>query len=337
MKIGAFFLLVGVAIQSLPAQALESPTAMIDDFNPLIARVRGTIRFQIEQGKGCFPWAILATDPQDEKTFSQIGFNQEVVDRIGGSDAKTVSQFVASAPSARTATLSVVGTCETDATVDGARTSNVIALALERRDGAAYKLRFPFLQNSAGKLSYDERRASGGPTEPLLFGSAKQFAALQAIAIAEQDQYLEVTVPLAKLAIRVPKMGFKVVPAQNVGGATASPRYFMLRDEVRGVGLSGWFEPASAFEGVKDTRPGTLQGKTILHQNVSRQKAGDWDTLEFDMVDESLRLNMANMHAHLVRAGSWVELHLSSNSMLSLTEQHALLSSVLRSIQIVER
>ncbi len=106
---------------------------------------------------------------------------------------------------------------------------------------------------------------------------------------------------------------------------------------MRGIRLSGWFEPASAFVGVKDNQPSTLAGKAMTHQNVKFKKIGDWDTVEFDAVEESLKVNMANVNAHLVRAGSWVELHLSINSPQPLAEMHALLAGVLQSIQIVER
>lgn len=69
MKTSTIFLIAGLAIQSVTAYAVETPTEMLDDFGPLISRVRGAIRYQLEKGEGCFPWAILAIGPKDEKTF----------------------------------------------------------------------------------------------------------------------------------------------------------------------------------------------------------------------------------------------------------------------------
>lgn len=337
MKTSRIFLIAVLAIQSATAYAIETPAEMVNDFNPLISRVRGAIRYQIENGKGCLPWVILAKNPKDEKTFTNFGFNQEMVNKLGSADRKTIGKLYASAASNGGFTMSVIGTCEMDSSINDSPSPNIIALVLERRDGAAVQMRFPFQQGSDGKVSYIENKASFGPTDPLVLGSSNWAAAQQSIAIVEQEQSVEITVPVAKLVIRIPKANFRRLPRPDVGGATASPRYFVLYDEIRNIRLSGWFEPSSAFVGVKDIPPSVLNGKTIAHKNVAYKKIGDWDTVEFDDVDDSIKLNMANIKAHLVRAGSWVELHLSINSLQPLTEKHELLADFLRSIQVFER
>jgi hypothetical protein len=230
--------------------------------------------------------------------------------------------------------MAAIGTCEADSTVGG-NAPNVIALVLERRSGPALKLRFPFEQESDGKIRYINDKATVVPTDPVVFGSSNTVASQESIAILERDQTFEITVPIAKLAIRLPMPNFKREMPAIVGGATANPRYFMFYDQARGIRLSGWFESASRFTGVKDPQPAFLAGKTLTHKNVAFKKIGTWDTVEYDVIHESI--NMASVNAHLVQAGTWIELHLSANSGLPISEQRDLLDKVLRSIQIFEK
>ena len=71
--------------------------------------------------------------------------------------------------------------------------------------------------------------------------SASASGSEESIAIAEHEQFIDITVPLSKLTIRLPKGDFKqdLPPARS--GATENPRYFAFADEARGVKLLGWF------------------------------------------------------------------------------------------------
>ena len=155
------------------------------------------------------------------------------------------------------------------------------------------------------------------------------------IAIAEHEQFIDITVPLSKLTIRLPKGDSKqdLPPARS--GATENPRYFAFADEARGVKLSGWFEPASRFEGVKDSPPAVVNGQTLTHQNVVFKKLGSCDVVSYEVSLGAFR--NAQLNAHLVQAGTWVELHLSTSPKASLAEQHALLDQVVQAIQISEK
>jgi len=155
----------------------------------------------------------------------------------------------------------------------------------------------------------------------------------ESIAIAELDQSFDISVPVSKLALRVPKAGFKRSAPAVVAGSTANPRYFIFRDTARGIILSGWFEPARRFPGVKEPPVGMLQD--LPHRNVSFEKLGSWDVVLYDSSFRSVVTS--NLQAHLVQADTWIELHLSGSPNRSPAEQRALLIETIRSIQIQER
>ncbi len=157
----------------------------------------------------------------------------------------------------------------------------------------------------------------------------------ESIAIAELDQSFDISVPVSKLALRVPKAGFKRSAPAVVAGNTANPRYFLFEDTARGIILSGWFEPARRFPGVKEPPVGMLQGEPLPHRNVSFEKLGSWDVVLYDSSFRSVITS--NLQAHLVQADTWIELHLSGYPNRSPAEQRALLIETIRSIQIQER
>ncbi|RTL41361.1 MAG: hypothetical protein EKK49_02040 [Rhodocyclaceae bacterium] len=336
----ALSIIACMAMQTSTSYAAQSANDLLAEFMPLISRVRGAIRYQFEQGRGCLPWSSLARDPKldaSDKATVDFAFTVEQARQLGEPSAEKIGALLAPKAKAGAFVMAAIGTCESDPSISDTASPNVITLVVERRDGEAVKMRFPFQQGSDGKLAYITSKASVGPTDPLVFGAPRSADAQQSIAITEQAQAFEISVPVSSLSIRLPKAGFKRELPRNVSGATASPRYFMFSDDARGIRLSGWFESASRFEGVKDSPPTVLQGRTLAHQNVVKKKTGAWDTVESDQVDGSLHLNMTNIHAHVVRAGSWIELHLSMNSAQPLATQREQLAEVLRSIQIVER
>lgn len=70
---------------------------------------------------------------------------------------------------------------------------------------------------------------------------------------------------------------------------------------------------------------------------VSFTKIGEWDVISYSMqVPENIPPN-TNVRAHLVQADTWIELHLSTDASVSPNERYALLSEVVRSIQIQQK
>jgi hypothetical protein len=109
----------------------------------------------------------------------------------------------------------------------------------------------------------------------------------------------------------------------------------MFVDKTRGMTLSGWFEPSAQFKGVKPPAPAQYMGQNLVYDNVSYGKVGDWETVTYDVRIQSV--DIANIRAHLVRAGTWIELHLSGRPGGSLPEQHAVLVETIRSLEVWER
>lgn len=169
MKIFFLSVVTALAIQSSFAHADESPDDMLNAFSPLISKVRGAIRYQLEQGKGCLPWASLAIDPDDQKTSVDFGFTPEQVKQLGGASAPTIGALLATVANKKPFTFSAIGTCEMDSTIGKGTTPNVITLVLERRSGSAIRMRFPFEQNSHGQVSYIKSKMSIEQATPLVF------------------------------------------------------------------------------------------------------------------------------------------------------------------------
>ena len=164
---------------------------------------------------------------------------------------------------------------------------------------------------------------------------AQSIDAKESILVSERDQSFDITVPISKIALRLPEADFKISTSPPSAGSTASSRYFAFEDRVHGVLLSGWFESARQFPGVKEPSAGSFGGDHLTHKNVSFEKLGDWDVVNFDVTFRST--TTANLQAHLVRAGTWIELHLSGYPSYPLAEQHALLIQTVRSIQVSEK
>ena len=153
----------------------------------------------------------------------------------------------------------------------------------------------------------------------------------ESILITEREQVINITIPISKLAIDVPKGRFQFVPVPGALRYAIEPSFFQFEDQARGVRLAGWFEPAARFQGVKDDAQ-------VAHQNVELKKVGKWDVVSYEWTPRQFAL--AHHSAHLVEGGSWIVLHLSYLSAApkrSLAEQHALLDEIILSIQISEK
>jgi hypothetical protein len=135
----------------------------------------------------------------------------------------------------------------------------------------------------------------------------------------------------------IPK-GNLVLKNNAVGGGTSSPRYFYFEDSKLDLIVSGWFESAQGFSGIKkfweEQTNGWKQMGLPPAQKVSFSKIGNWETINYEMAFSG----GTNYHirAHWVQAGTWIDIHLSLTSDLTSAESQKLLDSLLRTISIKE-
>jgi hypothetical protein len=165
------------------------------------------------------------------------------------------------------------------------------------------------------------------------------------IQIREVADSYELSVPLSKLVMNLPKGGFTRVN-MNIGGGTSNPRYFYFNDNKRQIILSGWFEPEERFTGVKkqwEDKVNSMRkmGNPELSnpKNVVFEHVGKWDVVMYDIeFPAHMKAKQANVNAHWVQAETWVDLHLSAvSSAVSTTEAREMLTDVLNGISFSEK
>jgi hypothetical protein len=163
-----------------------------------------------------------------------------------------------------------------------------------------------------------------------------------ALQVAALDTGYELSVPVSRLVMTIPKAG--LTRATNAfGGAADNPRYFNFTDSGRGLTLSGWFEPEQKFHGVQafwesETRAWKERGLPAP-RNVAFAKYGNWDTVlyEHDLPGSSAGSSNAHIRAHWVQSGTWIDVHLSLTSQRPAAEARDALQAFLESLQVKEK
>jgi hypothetical protein len=156
------------------------------------------------------------------------------------------------------------------------------------------------------------------------------------LSVVERNDEFELSVPASRLVLRFPRGGLVRATGPKVL-ATANPRYFLFEDRSSGAVLSGWFEPAERFERVRATWQGDLKARAATAQpGAAFAQIGSWDTGSYVM-DLGGEMRQSHLYAHLVRAGTWIELHLSALGRRPHAEQLEMLTEMIRSIQIQEK
>lgn len=155
-----------------------------------------------------------------------------------------------------------------------------------------------------------------------------------------QKRY-ELSLPSSRLALAIPQGGLQPDDFSAAGGGTASPRYFVLTDKA-GLIISGWFEPAKSFAGTQElwqqnvaqlSRSGLPPAEDVVFDKV-----GDWETVVYNLsLPGGSSISSANMRAQLVRAGTWIELHISVTSSRPAAETRAQMLALLKTIGVSER
>jgi hypothetical protein len=147
------------------------------------------------------------------------------------------------------------------------------------------------------------------------------------LRIAEREKVYELTVPVSKLVMTIPKAGLTQTPVGS------HPRYFQLTGSVI---VSGWFEAADGFKGISEFWKGESeglkrQGMTVV--NVEFTKVGNWEVVLYDLPTKVA--TFANLRASWVQAGTWIDLHLSVPKPGA--DDRAKMLEMLRAIEVRER
>jgi len=162
------------------------------------------------------------------------------------------------------------------------------------------------------------------------------------LQITETSDAFELNVPVSKLIMSIPKAGLS--PQKNSqGGGAASPRYFYFVDSSRNLIISGWFEPASAFKGIKEfwanETAAWKQHGLPEAKNVDFQKINGWDAIIYDIeMPETLsKGHNSHVRAHWVQAGTWIDVHISLTAERSNEELRKSAIDLLRALQVKEK
>jgi len=165
--------------------------------------------------------------------------------------------------------------------------------------------------------------------------AAGQDAASQRLVIAEKNGAYELSVPVSRLVMTLPKGQFT---SSQPDASSGNPRYFSFQDKKAALIVSGWFEPEQAFNGLEDFWAGEQRSLTqngIRIENIVKDKIQKWQVVLYEVRLPGGR--SSNMRAEFVQAGTWIDLHLSVTSDRPEAENQAALRKVLETIRVEER
>jgi hypothetical protein len=177
----------------------------------------------------------------------------------------------------------------------------------------------------------------------LIKSSAQNMAAtasgLNAIEIIDSTDVFKLTVPASRLILTIPRGNLAL--AQNpFGGSAAHPGYFYLREQTTNLTISGWFEPANNFMGIKniwEKETETWKRKGLPEpQNISFFKNANWDIIAYDHLLSSGSCN-SHIKANWLQAGTWIDVHISMTSNAPSIENRAKLIDILSTFEVKEK
>ena len=113
----------------------------------------------------------------------------------------------------------------------------------------------------------------------------------------------------------------------------------MLQRREPSLILSGWLEPASAYKGLdefwrSETSSPVYTGAGAPTR-VEKLRIGAWEVVAFDVPVPGG--TSAHLRAEQVKAGTWVDLHLSSTSGKAAPALREELLGVLRQVEVAEK
>lgn len=157
----------------------------------------------------------------------------------------------------------------------------------------------------------------------------------QRIHASEADGRYRVTVPASRLELTLPQGNWRKKDG-NLGGGTASPRYFYFENRADNLVVSGWFEPDGAYTGVRTLwkEQSEKQKKAGMPPtvNVAYAKLGGWDSVMFDYVLG--KRTSSHIRGHWVQAGTWIDIHVSTTTDDSSADNRKRLRALLKEISV---
>ncbi len=178
---------------------------------------------------------------------------------------------------------------------------------------------------------------SAAPAEMLRIVESLRLQAAKSdlLRVQHLDDFYELNVPPSRVTLKIPSAGLAPQRA-NVGGGTASPRYFHFTGSNTGLVASGWFESASRYSNLisfwKGEADGLKRGGQAEPAHVRYGKVGDWETIDYDTAEAGI--TQSHIRAELTRAGTWIDLHGSLTRDRPAEELHAELKTFLESLVI---
>ncbi|MGV8078903.1 MAG: hypothetical protein AB2L22_02415 [Syntrophales bacterium] len=143
-------------------------------------------------------------------------------------------------------------------------------------------------------------------------------ASPQAVQIGKRDGQYVLTAPPSRIVLSFPQNGLMPDKSAGGGGGTDNPGYFYFDGGDSVIILSGWFEPAGAFEG-REKYFATIRNKLshlgpVLVENITTRKIGFWDVMTYSMFPKAKpEWVQFNLRASCVREDTWIDLHISSS------------------------
>lgn len=183
---------------------------------------------------------------------------------------------------------------------------------------------------------------------PLAFGTALLALVVSApsghaqssehLFVSTTEESYILSAPVSRLELTIPRSGGWVQKAVNIGGSTASPRYFYFEGG-NGLIVSGWFEPSGRYRGIEEFWNQELSAwpRTRLPEptDVSIEKLGNWDVVSYQ-VPVPMGAS-AHARAHWVQAGTWIDVHVSVTSNAPYSESRQVIEALLKSLGVREK
>ena len=175
-------------------------------------------------------------------------------------------------------------------------------------------------------------RGSGAPPPP----------PADAIRVTHSQGNYELTVSQSKVLLQFPEAGLQ--PAnQDATGNTNNPRYFEFNRPSPFLILSGWFETADKYGGIKN-----ISAQITDHPpqkgvpdatNVVILTKGKWEIVAYDLPlpEPNAHANSVNVRAELTQSGTWLDVHLSTTSEEPVATVREKLLAFLATLQVDEK
>src|SRR5215510_2292630 len=143
------------------------------------------------------------------------------------------------------------------------------------------------------------------------------------------------TVPQSRVVVKVSDPSLRLDDTASAGG-----NYFKLARSKPQLILSGWLEPAASYKGLKEfwhaeSRSPAYAG-ALAPTRVEMFWIGPWEVVAFDVPIPGGGTSV-HVRAERVQAGTWIDLHLSTTSMMPPAALRAELLAALRQIEVMEK